>query len=40
MTDQFTHRLIYLIGAGQSIEELHGKYIEEHGHTVPHFAPR
>ena len=29
MTDQFTHRLIYLIGAGQSIEELHGKYIED-----------
>ena len=29
MIDQFTHRLIYLIGAQQSIDELHDKYIEE-----------
>lgn len=29
MADQFTHRLIYLIGAGLSIEELHDKFIED-----------
>lgn len=29
MADLFTHRLIYLIGAGQPIDELHDKYIEE-----------
>lgn len=29
MTDQFTHRLIYLLGAGQSIDELHDRFIED-----------
>lgn len=29
MIDQFTHRLIYLLGAGQSIEELHDRFIED-----------
>lgn len=29
MIDTFTHRLIYLLGAGQSIDDLHDKYIED-----------
>lgn len=35
MTDQFTHRLIYLLGAGQSVDELHDRFIEDrYKHTM------